>query len=514
MKRPNVLCMMTDQQRYDHLSCSGHPLLKTPNIDRLAASGVRFDRAYVNCPLCMPSRATLFTGRTPRGHGVRTNGVPLNPDIPTLTQALVNAGYRTHASGKLHFRTVQNVKGLPLEQHDPNVHVENRDLWLSGSITKLPSPYYGFQTTDFIGSHGDRVYGEYTQWLQGNHPEALPLLSRDYARVPPTGADQSWKSSLPAELHHTTWVADQTIKYLREEGKRQPFFLLCSFPDPHHPYCPPAPYDSLYDPADVPMPNRREGELEGLAPFFQEILEAGRVVSGRMTETRIRDEHLREIIAHTFGMIALIDHHIGRILDTLETEGLAEDTIVIFLSDHGDMMGDHWLLNKGPFHFEGLLRVPFIWSWPGRFREGVVSDALVSLLDFAPTLLDLCGVPFPEGDVPLETEAPQMLRPHPGHSLVPLLTGDADRVRERLTIENDEDYLGLRLRTLVTPRHKLTVYGGKPYGELFDLERDPQERHNRFSDPSCETLRHDLTAELLDELVLTDGVLPRRLNHA
>ena len=442
---------MTDQQRYDHLSCSGHPLLKTPNIDRIAANGVRFNRAYVNCPLCMPSRATLFTGRTPRGHGVRTNGIPLNPAIPTFTQALVDAGYRTHASGKLHFRCVQNVKGLPLEQHDPDVHVENRDLWLSGRVTKLPSPYYGFQTTDFIGSHGDRVYGEYTQELQGSYPEALPLLDKAHARVPPTGADQSWKSSLPAERHHTTWVADQTITYLREEGHRQPFFLLCSFPDPHHPYCPPAPYDSLYDPADVPTPNRREGELDDLAPFFREIYCEGRAVSGRMTKTRISDEHLREITAHTFGMISLVDHHIGRILDTLETEELTKDTIVIFLSDHGDMMGDHWMLNKGPFHFEGLLRVPFIWSWPGQFREGVVSDSLVSLLDFAPTLLDLCGAPFPEGDIPVETEASQMLRPYPGHSLVSLLTGDADSLRERLIVENDEDYLGLRLRTLITP---------------------------------------------------------------
>jgi arylsulfatase A-like enzyme len=407
-----------------------------------------------------------------------------------------------------------DVKGLPPEEHDPAVHSENRNLWLSGRIDKLASPYYGFQSTDFLGSHGDHVYGEYNRWLAANHPQAVPLLSRERARVPRSGADQSWKSALPAELHHTTWVADRSIDFLRAAGQGRPFFLLCSFADPHHPYCPPAPYDSLYDPDEIPMPNRREGELELLAPFFREILERGRLVSGRLTRTCIADEHLREIIAHTFGMVALIDHQVGRVLAELESSGLREDTIVVFLSDHGDMLGDHWMLNKGPFHFDGLLRVPFIWSWPGRFPAGFVSDSLASLLDFAPTLLDLCGVPFPEGERPAEPEAHEAPRPHPGFSLEPILAGAARSVRERLVVENDEDYLGLRLRTLVTPRHKLTLYAGEPYGELFDLERDPNEQRNLFGDADHHELRRDLSAQLLDELILTDSALPRRLNHA
>lgn len=514
MTRPNILCIMTDQQRFAHLSCNGNPVLQTTNIDRLAASGVRFTRAYVSNPLCMPSRASLFTGQTPRGHGVRTNGIPLDPSIPTFTQALVNAGYRTHAAGKLHFRCVQNVKGVPLEQHDPEMHTENRDLWQAGRLTKLPSPYYGFQTTDFLGSHGDRIYGEYIHWLRAEHPGAERLLGREHARVPPNGADQSWKSALPAELHPTTWVADRTIDFLQGEGDRQPFFLLCSFSDPHHPYSPPAPYDSLYAPDDVPMPTRREGELAHLPPFYKEIYEKGKVVSGRMAATRISDVHLRETIAHTYGMIALIDEQVGRVLDVLEQEGLRENTIVVFLSDHGDMMGDHWMLNKGPFHFEGLLKVPFIWSWPGHFREDVIENALASMLDVSPTILELCGVPFPEGDKPIVPETHNELPPHPGVSLSALLTGARERVREVLVVENDEDYLGERLRTLVTPRHKLTLYAGKPYGELFDLENDPDELHNRFIDPVYQALRQELTAALLNELVRTDSTLPRRLNHA
>lgn len=505
---------MTDQQRHDHLGCSGNPVLRTPNIDRIAASGVRFDRTYVSNPLCMPSRASLITGLTPRAHRVRSNGIPLDPMVPTLTQALVDAGYRTHAAGKLHFQCVQNVKGLPLDAHDPTVDTENRDLWMSSRLTKLPSPYYGFQTTDFVGSHGDRIYGEYVQWLAATHPNMVQLLSREHARVPSTGADQSWKSALPPELHYTTWVANKTIDFLQREGQREPFFLLCSFSDPHHPYCPPAPYDSLYDPADVPMPTRRDGELDALPPFYRLLYEQGSMVSGRMAPTRINDENMREIIAHTYGMITLIDDQVGRVLNQLEEQGLRENTVVVFMSDHGDMMGDHWMLNKGPFHFEGLLRVPFMWSWPARFKEGVVMNGLTSLLDFAPTILDLCGVPFPEGDTPVIPEAPAMLPPYPGEVLTPLLEQGTGSLRSAVVIENDEDYLGLRVRTLVTDQHKLTIYANKPYGELFDLRNDPGELMNRFQDKDYQPLRNSLTEQLLHELVRTDSVLPRRLNHA
>ena len=177
-------------------------------------------------------------------------------------------------------------------------------------------------------------------------------------------------------------------------------------------------------------------------------------------------------------------------------------------------MGDHGLINKGPFHFEGLLRVPFLWSWPGHFLEGVMTQGLVSLLDFAPTVLDLCGVPVPEGEVPAEPEAPLAPPPWPGRSLVPQLRGESDAVRHRVVVENDEDYLGLRLRTLITERYKLTVYPGQPYGELFDLMEDPGEVHNRWNDPAYATIRTDLQLALLEELVLTDCVLPRRISHA
>lgn len=518
-QRPNVLVFVTDQQRYDHTGYAGNPLLRTPNIDRIARDGVQFARHYVNNPLCQPARATLFTGLTPRGHGVRTNGIPLDSAIPTMTGALLDAGYRTHASGKLHFQNYFPPRGANVDttaqRVDPRTDLERRDLWQARRVTKLPSPYYGLESTDFLGFHGDGTFGEYLQWLEQNSPDAVSLLSRGRPRIPPTGADQSWKSALPSELHYTTWTADRAIGFLEDQDRSgRPFFLWCSFSDPHHPYCPPAPYDDLYDPASVPMPMRRVGELDDLAPFFRQIYETDLQVSGRAEATSISDEHLREIIAHTYGMIGLIDDNVGRVLNTLSAQGLSKETIVIFMSDHGDMLGDHWLLNKGPFHFEGLLRVPFVWSWPGHFVPGQRTTALSSHLDFAPTVLDLCGVPIPEGRTPTEREAPAMLPPWPGRSLAGMLTGSGASVREVALIENDEDYLGLRLRTLVTERWKITTYAGQPFGELFDLVNDPGEMRNRWDDPAYLAVRDELRQRLLDEIVSTDNVLPRRLAHA
>jgi arylsulfatase len=514
-KRPNILCLVTDQQRYDHLECYGNLVLRTPNIDRVAHTGVRFARAYVNNPLCMPGRATWFTGLTPRGHGVRTNGIQLCRDLPTVPAALTEAGYRTHAVGKLHLNAFTTPRGVDPDALDPLHYPESRQMWDGGRISKLPMPYYGLQSVDFCGGHGNWAWGEHVNWLKRKHPDAVPLLAPQSGTPSPTGADQSWTMALPQELHANRWVADRAIDFLHDQANSdQPFFLWCSFPDPHHPFCPPEPWASLYDSSDIPLPTRREGELDDLAPFFRQIYGQSLQLSGRRAPTQMRDDQIREIIARTYGMISFVDQEVGRVLDEVEELGLREDTVICFLSDHGDMMGDHWLINKGPFHFEGLLRAPFLWSWPGRFPQGLVTHGLASFLDFAPTVLDLCGVPIPEGEVPAAPEAPLAPPPWPGRSLVPQLRGESDALQHAVLVENDEDYLGLRLRTLVTDQYKLTVYPGQPYGELFDLKEDPGELHNRWSDPAYAEIRTELRLALLDEIIRTDCALPRRLSHA
>ena len=516
--RPNFLFLMTDQQRADHLGCAGHPVLRTPHLDALAASGIHCTRAYVTNPLCMPSRSTLYTGLTPRGHGVRTNGIDLDPRIPTFTEALRRAGYRTHSVGKIHLRVYGLATGASEEDVDPAEFPEARDLWRSGRLTDLPSPYYGLETADFTGGHGGGIYGHYLQWLRAEHPDAERLLHSFAGQPPRTGADQAWTMALPADLHYNTWCADRTIAFLESAAadcrNGRPFLAWCSFPDPHHPYCPPRSWDRAYALDDVPSPTRRAGELDDLAPHFRRVFAAGLALSGRIAPTNVPDEQLREITALTYGMVSFVDEQVGRVMAALDRLGLRENTVVVFLADHGEMLGDHWLLNKGPFHFDGILRVPLIWSWPGRFPAGVQSDALVSLLDVAPTILDLAGVPIPEGTVPPVPEAPAMLPPWPGQVLTPLLEGRATSVQSAVVVENDEDYLGLRLRTVVTDRYQLTVYPGQPYGELFDMQEDPGQLHNLWSQPQHAGLRRDLQALLLERLALTDNRLPRRLTHA
>ena len=277
--RPNFLFLMTDQQRADHLGCAGHPVLRTPHLDALAASGIHCTRAYVTNPLCMPSRSTLYTGLTPRGHGVRTNGIDLDPHIPTFTEALRRAGYRTHSVGKIHLRVYGLPTGASEEDVDPADFPEARDLWRSGRLTDLPSPYYGLETADFTGGHGGGIYGHYLQWLRTEHPGAERLLHPSAGQPPRTGADQAWTMALPADLHYNTWCADRTIAFLESAAadarNGRPFLAWCSFPDPHHPYCPPRPWDRAYALDDVPPPTRRAGELDDLAPHFRRVFAAG-----------------------------------------------------------------------------------------------------------------------------------------------------------------------------------------------------------------------------------------------
>lgn len=513
-ERLSFLAIITDQMRVDHMGCTGNPVIQTPNLDRIAATGMRFTRAYCNNPLCMPSRATLFTGLAPRGHGVRTNGIRLDERHPTILQALAGSGYRTHSVGKLHLQPFQTPRSVDPATLDPAKWAESYTFWNSGVLKAVPTPYYGFQTVEVSVGHGPGTTGDYRRWLLGRDPGAVKLWPAEAGEPTPHRAEQAWHCAVPEDLHYNTWVADRTIEFLERQPPHEPFFLWCSFPDPHHPYCPPEPWASMYDPADVVMPTRRPGELDTLPPFYRGIYEDGMPLSGRFTPTKMADEQLREILALTYGMVSHVDHNVGRVLDALERLGRRKSTVVCFLSDHGDMMGDHWIINKGPFHMNGLLHMPFLWSCPGLIPQGATSDGLVSYLDFAPTILDLAGVPVPEGLVPGEPETDNQLPPWAGVAFAPQLRGEAQSLQDSVVVENDEDYLGLRLRTLITDRHKITAYPGQGYGELFDLHEDPGEVNNLWDDPGSQDLKSDLLIRLMERLVETDNRLPRRTSHA
>jgi len=503
VKRPNILCIVTDQQRQDHLGCYGNAMLRTPHVDRLAAEGVRCDRHYVNNPLCMPSRASLFTGLTPRTHGVRTNGINLDRRWPVLPGMLRDAGYRTQVVGKLHLDChASEVPGMRTEPDNDRAFAAGESAW-------------GFDGGELSIGHGWNVRGAYQRWL-AQQPGGSPSPWKSLVQRPELG-EQCGDVEIPEELHHSSFVAERSIAFLRDRPADQPFFLWCSFPDPHHPYCPPPRHRELYPRDAIPLPPRRAGEFEQLPPHMRASYEGEQPFAGRPhAPTRMSDAQCREIIARTYGMVTLVDEQVGRILASLDELGLRDDTLVLFLSDHGDLLGDHALFNKGPFHFEGLLNVPFIARWPGVLPAGRHCSALTSHLDLVPTRLDCAGAEYPEVDAPPEPVCPRQRTPLPGRSLLGLLRGEVGDAgfRDALLVENDEDYIGQDLRTLITDRYKLTCYSHAPYGELFDLHEDPDELCNRWDDPEFAACKIDLQARLMRELLATASPLPRRIAHA
>jgi arylsulfatase A-like enzyme len=457
----------------------------------------------------------MLTGLTPRAHGTRCNGIPLDRGLPTMTQCLADGGYRTHGIGKLHYRPFGALRGVSVEALDPAEWPESRAMWDGERISAIPTPYYGFQTVDYVGGHGSGCWGDYTKWLLAQEPRAKERWQQAVGDKTGSGPDAVWRNALSPELHYTAWIADRAVDFVRDSAQRgQAFFLWCSFPDPHPPYTAASPWANMYDPVDVPPPIRRQGELDSLPPHYRILFDEGVPTAGRIAPTDLPEDQVRRVRAMAYGMISQIDHAIGRVLQQLDELGLRQTTMVAFLADHGNMMGDHGLMNMPPTHLDGTTRMPSIWSLPGAFAEDHTSSALVSHLDFAPTILDLAGLPIPEGRVPPTPEAPRQLPPWPGRSMAPILRGEKESIQESVIIENDEDYLGMRMRTLVTHDYHLTTYAGEEYGELFDLRNDPEQLHNLWDDPERQTLKLELRAVLQDRLAQTDSVLPRRLCHA
>ncbi len=480
--RPNILFLCTDQQRADSLGCYGQTTASTPHLDALAACGIRFDNHLTPNQICCPSRGTMMTGLYPRHHGMTTNGRTLKDGLHVLPALLADAGYDTHAVGKLHLQ--------PILAHKDHGYPESVAFWAGDDHVDWNGPYFGYRTAEFVIGESLLVTegGHYAAWLKKHHPRAMPLFEPAAALEGPLGdLAEAWVCAVPDALHYNTWIADRALAFLARA--RPPFMMFVSTPDPHHPFSPPRPWADLHGPG--PLPPHDPEELTRMPDYISRHLAtdwishaAAAVEQGGMTVTSgVSDASLGRAIGLTRGMESQVDHAFGRILATLAGLGLADDTVVVFTSDHGEFLGHHGLLHKGPPPWHDLTRVSFIMKGPG-LPQGSATTAPSSHLDIMPTLLDLAGIALPPG---LD-----------GRSLRPLFEGRSlDREARFLEFHPRIDQR-LYNHSIVTDGWRLTLYpeGETHWGELFDRESDPAERRNLFHDPAHRSQRDSLAETL------------------
>ena len=473
MTQPNILFICTDQQRYDALGCYGNPYVQTPTLDGLARDGVLFEQTYVQNPVCAPSRASLMTGQYPGNHGLWANGVALPEHQPLFSRVLADGGYDCGMIGKMHLAAC--FEGRTEPRLDDGFRYYK---WAHDPAHRSPE-------------------NDYHRWLASEFPERYEQAAAKggRARHEPAGFD-----TMPTEAHYSRWASTRAIEFLDGDRKADaPFFLWVNFFDPHHPFVAPPEYLARYDPDSLPDPVGFEGELATKPPIQGRASLASYAGHARGFASYTPRE-IREIIAAYYAMVTLVDDEVKRILDRLDALGLADDTIVIFTSDHGEMLGDHRLLLKGPMLYDCAVRVPLIMRWPGHLPAGERRSDLVQWIDLTSTFIDLAGLePMPTAQ---------------GMSLLPLARGDADAQKRGWAIceylDSGHPYdPGVYLTMLRTGDYKLVVEHGPPAlerthrGELYDLANDPHELHNRWDEPEHAPLRISLERMLLDVMVAT-----------
>ncbi len=478
--KPNILFLMTDQMRGDCLGIAGHPDVKTPYLDTLAARGHYFPNAYTACPSCIAARSVLWTGKSPAhtGRVGYKDGVSWDYDN-TLAEILGKAGYTTQCVGKMHVHPLRNRLGFE------NVLLHDGYL---GYYRRSQTPYYEHQA----------VADDYFYWLKTELGSAADITD--------TGLEcNSWVARpwpYEEKYHPTNWVTSNAIDFLRKRDRSKPFFLTASYVRPHPPFDAPACYFDLYrDRALTPPPVG-----EWAAPYASDY--AGRSYDG--ADGIADPELLRQAQIGYYACITHLDHQIGRLLQALGQDGQMENTIILFASDHGELLGDHHTFRKTR-PYQGSIRIPLIFSAPESLlpKRGIRHTAVAGLEDILPTLAEWAGAPLPSD---LD-----------GHSLLPLLKGSGSPVRPYLHGEHSGGDLGNQF--IVTETDKFCWYMESGAEEYFDLASDPQECRNRISDPACQERILQLRSWLIAELEgreegYTDGtrLIPGRpqqavLNH-
>ncbi len=481
-QRPNILWFCSDQQRWDTVGALGNARIRTPNIDALCGTGTAFTRAHTQSPICTPSRASFLTGRYPATHQVYRNGNAFFPPGEKLvTKEFAQAGWDCGMVGKLHLSAAKYHEARP----DDGYRVFH---W-----NHHPTP---------DAARGDA----YEHWLRHEKkvdPQEL------YSRI-----GGFWGPGVPAEYHQSTWCAEMATRFI-EDRRDRPWLLSVNAYDPHAPFDAPPEALALVSPDAMEAPLWRPSDADRWRDFAAVDQQQKRPLDPTVRRPNLPRAKAREhdkiasgvpelfdafeIKANYYAMIEFLDAKFGRVMESLRRTGQIENTIVIYMSDHGEMLGDHGLMLKGCRFFEGLVRVPLIISWPGQFQAGLRSDALVELVDIAPTLLDACGL-----EIPWQMQ---------GRSLLPILQGRADPARHKTQVVCEfKDSIGghpdhTHGSMVSDGRWKSIVYHGHPVGEIFDLAQDPGEFDNLWHDT---TLRAERLKAHLDAMAATVSAGPPR----
>ena len=469
----NILFIMCDQLRADHLSCYGHKTLATPHIDALAARGTRFTRAYVQAPVCGPSRMSYYTGRYTLSHGATWNFVPLPVGERTLGDYLRPAGVRTAVIGKTHHEPdVDGMKWLGLSPTEGTGKLVAtggfEEYWRDDGIHPDHNTPKDLFYNEYLRANGFAGANPWHEWANAGTDENGEIASGWLLR------HSRRATRLPEQFSETAYTTNRAMEFITEQGEK-PWCLHLSYIKPHWPYIAPAPYNDMYGPEDCQAPVRSEEERSDSAnPIFRGFQEHPECVSFSKDEVR------NTVLPAYMGLVKQIDDHIGRLAAFLEKAGRLDDTLIVFSADHGDYMGDHWQGEK-EFMYEQGVRIPFIIADPSAEAvRGAVCDELVEAIDLVPTFLDVLGreIPF------------HILE---GQSLLPLLRGSKAAVRDAAFAELDYAIyptarkLGMKARDArmvmaCTKRWKLVHFGTAFPPQLFDLENDPLELHDRGRD--------------------------------
>ena len=486
--KPNILFIMTDQQRWDCLGANGNQIIKTPHLDRFAKQSANFTHCFVQAPVCVPSRASFFTGRYPHSHKNRVNYTPLDRREVLMQARLKQAGYVTTSIGKLHY-------------YPPTPQEARRT---------------GF---DFVELH-DAVpsldkYSDYIKWRKENDPQHK-RYHRALAKNIPSG-ENPYRQALDIKYSETTWIAQRTKHHIKRlEKNDKPFFLFCSFWKPHSPFEVPMPFDSMYNDVTIPLPGQLSLEQIGKLPLPLRLL----ILRGRPVYETDRAK-LQWMYRSYYGAISHIDSEVGGILQVLEETGQADNTIVVFSSDHGDQLLEHGLMGKNCF-FDSSVRVPFMIRFPPTIKPGQYNE-LIESIDLLPTLFELAGLPEP-----YENQ---------GRSLVPLIAESEREYKKREAVFSEnvipevitsgklnfQFQKGIGIKNVRHPDAKMVrtrrwkyIYYPEGDAELYDLKNDPHEMHNLADHPEQTEVVYEMKDRLLHWLTTADEadqIAPRWLRE-